>query len=287
MWFIQSKWSDKGRAGFGEGDTRLFREALTYLDNQRFDRFNSKIQDRAELIRSAWSNVQVRVTLVIAVMGDGILHPEVKTRLEDLKEEFSGYAESLDYEVWGAREIWQIVRDDNATPSVDVVAKLDQWLLVAEPFEAYQGQLSAGDVADWYAQHGDRLFEQNIQLRRQNAVHTIVDVGWIREGTALTFKTRVSRERSGRRRVAGGRPKRAQATWVNHRSRPLLWAYDGQRYSPTGLVTRIWTLANWTGRPAAVQGTAQWYVAGEGSLADIAKAIQEDLDDDYDPAGAP
>src|SRR6201996_6074184 len=150
MWLIQSKWSDKGRAGFGEGDTRLFREALTYLDNQRFERFNTKIQDRAELIRSAWSNVQVRVTLVIAVMGDGVLHHEVKTRLEDLKEEFGGYAESLDYEVWGAREIWQIVRNDNAAPSINVVAKLDQWLPVGDPFEAYQGRLSAGDVADWY-----------------------------------------------------------------------------------------------------------------------------------------
>jgi hypothetical protein len=63
-----------------------------------------------------------------------------------------------------------------------------------------------------------------------------------------------------------------------------LWAYDGQRYSPTGLVTRIWMLANWTGRPAAVQGTAQWHVQGEGSLADIARAIQDDYDDE--PAGA-
>ncbi|MGH3495119.1 MAG: AIPR family protein, partial [Sciscionella sp.] len=163
MWFIQSKWSDKRRAGFGEGDTRLFREALTYLDNQRFERFNTKIQDRAELIRSAWTNVNVRVTLVIAVMGDTDLHPEVKTRLADLKEEFSGNADSLDYEVWGATEIWQIVRDDNAPASVDIVANLDQWLPVAEPFEAYQGRLAAGDVANWYAKHGDRLFEQNIR----------------------------------------------------------------------------------------------------------------------------
>jgi hypothetical protein len=180
MWFIQSKWSDKGRAGFGEGDTRLFREALTHLDDQRFDRFNTKIQDRAELIRSAWTNAKVRVTLVIAVMGESDLHPEVQTRLGDLKEEFSGNAESLDYEVWGARELWQIVRDDNAPASVDVVANLDQWLPVAEPFEAYQGRLAAGDVAEWYAQYGDRLFEQNIRKNlgltrvNQELVETLV-----------------------------------------------------------------------------------------------------------------
>lgn len=163
MWLIQSKWSDKGRAGFGEGDTRLFREALTYLDTQRFERFNTKIQDRAELIRSAWSNIQVRVTLVIAVMGGSVLHPEVITRLEDLQEEFSGYSGALDYEVRGGQEIWQIVREDHASPSVEIEAQLDEWLPIIEPFEAYQGLLSVIDVAAWYAEHGDRLFEQNIR----------------------------------------------------------------------------------------------------------------------------
>jgi hypothetical protein len=73
------------------------------------------------------------------------------------------------------------------------------------------------------------------RLRRQNAVHAIVDAGWIREGTALVFKSRVSRERAWVDPWLAEDPKRAQATWVNHRSRPLLWAYDGQRYSPTGL----------------------------------------------------
>ena len=29
-----------------------------------------------------------------------------------------------------------------------------------------------------------------------------------------------------------GNPQRAEATWVNSRSKPLLWAYDGERYSP-------------------------------------------------------
>ena len=619
MWLIQSKWSDKGRAGFGEGDTRLFREALTYLDTQRFDRFNTKIQNRAELIRAAWSNIQVPVTLVIAVMGDSALHPEVETRLTDLKEEFGGNAGSLDYEVWGSQEIWQAVRDDHAAPSVELVAQLDEWHPIIEPFEAYQGRLSVIDVADWYAQHGDRLFEQNIRkslgltrvnqelvetlitspddfwyynngitvlcesaerrqwkrgpgrgpieltlsgasvvngaqtvaaigeamrrdpdqagqayvsvkvvttrntppdfgilvtkatntqnrveardfvaldqaqwdiredfaitlqkeyvykrgelepdpdlgcsvtyaalalacantnpelavraktnrdslwetgstgaydilfhkspptalqiwrsaqvfrrvqaalaedkdergnrvdaiatygdyliahivfrylalnhiddpvydwnveldkvpqltatalnwlvirvdqefgptsfikntftnpsrcqslvehvlagmatgdtapdlpveytstaarkARRQNAVPTLVDAGWIAEGTVLMFKTRAARERDAVGPWLAADPKRTQATWVNHRSAPLLWAYDGQRYSPTGLVKKIWAQAGWAGAPTAIQGTLQWYVPEDGSLADIAKAIQDDLDDDFE-----
>lgn len=616
MWLIQSKWSDKRRAGFGEGDARLFREALTLLDRERFDRFNPKVQDRTEMIRSAWGNSNARVTLIIALMGEGELHHQVVTRLEDLKQDFNSYGEFLDYEVWDAQRIWQIIRDDQAPPTIDVVAKLDQWMHLAEPFEAYQGRISVADIADWYQQHGERLFEQNIRkslgltrvnqelvdtlttnpddfwyynngitvlcesaqrhswsraahapielqlggasvvngaqtvaaitaamqtdpaiagrayvavkvvttrscppdfgmmvtratntqnqveprdfvaldpvqwsiredfilslhkeytykrgeldpasdagcsvthaalalacasdnpdlavraknnrdtlwepgpsgayfllfqrvtptacriwrslqvfrqvqaslsrgrderegrasaiavngdylithivyrqlavdriddmdydwdselgkvldlttaalgwlvwrvdeefgsssfikstltnpercrtlvlrvisdmvsgdhvpempaeyrptvperrLRRQNAVHTLVDAGRISEGTVLTFKTRVSRERAAVDPWLGEDPRRAQATWVNHRSRPLLWAYDGQRYSPTGLVTKIWKLAGWSASPVAVAGPSQWYVPGEGSLWYMAKAIQ----DDYEP----
>jgi hypothetical protein len=116
------------------------------------------------------------------------------------------------------------------------------------------------------------------RLRRQNAVHAIVDAGRIKEGTTLTFKTRVSRERAWVDPWLAEDPKRTQATWVNHRSRPLLWAYDGQRYSPTGLVTKIWNLSGWAEQPVAVQGTVQWYVQGEGSLADISRSIQDDYD---------
>jgi hypothetical protein len=137
-------------------------------------------------------------------------------------------------------------------------------------------------VPDLAAEYRPSVPERRI--RRQNAIHTLVDAGRIREGTQLVFKTRVTRERIAVTPWLDDDPRRSQATWVNHRSRPLLWAYDGQRYSPTGLVTRIWDLAGWTGQPVAVQGTAQWHVAGEGSLAGIAKAIRDDYESPKDIA---
>jgi hypothetical protein len=38
IWLIQSKWSDKGKAGFGVGEVLKFREGLKFLDERRFDR---------------------------------------------------------------------------------------------------------------------------------------------------------------------------------------------------------------------------------------------------------
>jgi hypothetical protein len=51
---------------------------------------------------------------------------------------------------------------------------------------------------------------------------------------------------------------------------------------PTGLITKIWNLSGWAEQPVTVQGTVQWYIPGEGSLADIAKAIQDDYESPED-----
>jgi hypothetical protein len=57
----------------------------------------------------------------------------------------------------------------------------------------------------------------------------------------------------------------------------LLWAADGQRYSPTGLVTHIWDLAEWREAWVSVQGPKQWAVPGEGTLVELAERIWNDM----------
>jgi hypothetical protein len=67
-------------------------------------------------------------------------------------------------------------------------------------------------------------------------------------------------------------PKRSQATWVNESSRPLIWAADGQQYSPSGLAKHIFKQA--TGQERAIQGTL-WWVDGEGqNIAQLASSVQ-------------
>jgi hypothetical protein len=70
IWLVQSKWSDKGKAGFGVGDALKFSEGLKLIDQGRFDRFNLKVRERADLISSAWANSDLQVTAVVALMGD-------------------------------------------------------------------------------------------------------------------------------------------------------------------------------------------------------------------------
>jgi hypothetical protein len=114
------------------------------------------------------------------------------------------------------------------------------------------------------------------RVRRPNAVSTLVDARRLPDGVTLTFIMRGQREREWVGLWLAGDDRRGHATWVNSRSKPLLWAYDGQRYSPSGLVTKIWELSGWPDHPVSVQGPSQWVVPGKGTLWEMAKAIQDE-----------
>jgi hypothetical protein len=118
--------------------------------------------------------------------------------------------------------------------------------------------------------------------RRPNAVPTLIDSGRVADGTTLTYRAMTQPEREAMADWLAEDPRRGIATWVNERVRPVLWAADGKRYSPSGLVLRMWQLAGWAKAPVAAQGPARWYVESEGSLWDIAKATLASLAESED-----
>lgn len=112
--------------------------------------------------------------------------------------------------------------------------------------------------------------------RRPNAVQTLVNSGRITEGTPLRFVVRTQSEHDTVDPWLEADSKRGRATWVNQRSKPLLWEYDGHQYSPSGLVNRIWRLSGWQTRQVAVQGPDRWEIPGQGLLWEIAWRIQDE-----------
>ncbi|MFH8684196.1 AIPR family protein [Streptomyces lydicus] len=114
--------------------------------------------------------------------------------------------------------------------------------------------------------------------RRPNAGSLLVQHRRIDDGAQLIYRPGTVPERDAVSEWLSGGPERYLATWVNDARRPLIWALDGQRYSPSGLVLRIWERAGWAEQPAAVQGTRRWYLPGEGTLADLASELLADME---------
>ncbi|WP_406315760.1 AIPR family protein [Streptomyces sp. NBC_00118] len=108
--------------------------------------------------------------------------------------------------------------------------------------------------------------------RRPNSVSVLVAHRRLTDGTRLMFQpSRYEEEAIGE--WLREDPSRYLATWTNDSRRPLIWAVDGQAYSPSGLVMSIWQAANWEQAPPAVQGATRWVVPGEGSLSELAAEL--------------
>ncbi|MFE7524113.1 AIPR family protein [Kitasatospora sp. NPDC057542] len=118
--------------------------------------------------------------------------------------------------------------------------------------------------------------------RRPNAVHVLIDRGVLDEGASLTLTTAYPLEAEALKDWLAQDEKRSRATWTKHRTKPVLWAADGKQYSPSGLITRMWELAEWEQRPVANQGTARWVTATGETLADLAWRILGELEEPDD-----
>ncbi|WP_329584623.1 AIPR family protein [Kitasatospora sp. NBC_01250] len=121
--------------------------------------------------------------------------------------------------------------------------------------------------------------------RRRNTVPLLVDRRLIKDGTPLHYEPLTEPERIAVAEWLAEDESRRQATWVNHRTRSILWAYDQQQYSASGLVSKIWLESGWDDQPVSNQGTARWCVADGRSLWDMAQAIHSEENDGTDEDG--
>ncbi|MFF2661487.1 AIPR family protein [Kitasatospora sp. NPDC058032] len=132
---------------------------------------------------------------------------------------------------------------------------------------------TGGDTAGLVDRYGKQT--QARKRRRPNAVPTLVDHQAIKEGTPLRFVSMNSIEQEALADWLAEDDRRSRVTWVNDRTKPLLWEADGRRYSPSGLVTLMWGQARWEERPVSNQGTARWQTSEGATLAALAFALQD------------
>jgi hypothetical protein len=114
--------------------------------------------------------------------------------------------------------------------------------------------------------------------RRPNAVTVLVDKAVLAEGDALALAAGSPAEIVAMQEWLGADASRSRATWVAHRTKPILWAADGEQYSPSGLITQMWEFAGWADHPVANQGTARWTVSSGETLAELAWRTLRELE---------
>lgn len=176
VWLVQAKWSDQGKAKLDTGSAHKLIAGLRLVEQRSFDRFNDRLEPVAARVNSAMHDARLRVTLIIALMGEGHLSEEATAVLEDAKNDFNGLGPVLDYKVIHAAHILRQIRSDVAPEPVQATVRMTNWLRRNTPLIAYQGTVPASNVAEWYQADENRLFEKNL---RQSLGVTQVNSGML------------------------------------------------------------------------------------------------------------
>ncbi|MEV7039222.1 AIPR family protein [Amycolatopsis sp. NPDC051061] len=156
---------------------------------------------------------------------------------------------------------------------------------VARCREVASRVLGAGVRAESAAAQGRYRRAPVQRKRRPNAVSVLIDKAVLAEGATLKLSAAYPLETDALRDWLAEEQTRSRATWVPHRSKPILWAADGKQYSPSGLISHMWELAQWEQRPVANQGTARWVTSSGETLADLAWRVLGELEASDENAG--
>lgn len=101
--------------------------------------------------------------------------------------------------------------------------------------------------------------------REASTVVKIIKAGALADGTALRLEPTNEVTQEVRDRIASWvseKPSRAEASWLNDRKAPIVWAEDGQTYKPTTLVKKV--ILEATGNPRASIAGPRWFITQEG-----------------------
>lgn len=181
LYLIQAKWSERGTAGIKAAYVRDLVDGFRKIENQSFTRFNPRFHAMSGRVKSLIQNPKAQVTLVLAVMGDGHVHPDVQAEFDDAADHFNSHGRWVHQRVIAAPDFWQFVRDDMSPGPVELVVPMSRWLPRDGISESYFGTVSVSYLAKWYEQYGNRLFESNVRKAlgltsvNQGMVRTLLD----------------------------------------------------------------------------------------------------------------
>lgn len=164
LWLVQTKWSDKGSAGFGMDEALRMREGLIKLEGRDYSHFNSKLTALAGRVNAVLDQgVNARITLVVGLMGTEPISGQATRRLNEMCADLNSFAEMVDYQIVLAPEIWNIVQAEVSESPVDLEVTMKEWFRLSDPFPSFSGRVPVGEIAEWMAQYGGRLFTKNIR----------------------------------------------------------------------------------------------------------------------------
>lgn len=170
LMLVQSKWSATGKATFDEGGVSKFVNGIRTLFNGSFDRFNGKVRAKEAQIREAlYASREIKIVIATVHTASQGIATHVARVIDELVSSLNDsvqIAEHLDFDQSG---IYKLITAESKDPKITLQAVLNEWGVIEKPYLAYYGRVTLGQVLQWWKDHKNRLFSQNLRLFYQSS----------------------------------------------------------------------------------------------------------------------
>lgn len=165
MYLIQSKWSNEGKHSISKGDTHNFIDGITKILNGNFDGFNKKIDCLKESIITAISSTDYKIKAIIIYTSNQPFSNECQDVMNTFINNANDGLEIISYSILTLKDIYNsLAEQTNSIINLDNVCLHDFGILERNEKEiGYYGKVSVSTVANWWKEHGVRLFSKNIR----------------------------------------------------------------------------------------------------------------------------
>jgi hypothetical protein len=163
LYLVQTKWHEEGHGSIELGDALKFVDGIRKVLDNDLDLLNDRIKARKSDIERAVFDANAKFVLVVAHTGQENLSDEVAGALKSYVDAQNDTSELMFDKVLTQADLHRAVAAGFAGAPISVEVQVSGWGQVREPHYAIYGQVCASDIAVWYQEHGNRLFESNLR----------------------------------------------------------------------------------------------------------------------------
>jgi AIPR protein len=162
LYLVQSKFIEEGTGEPDTGELRKFKDGIIDLIEEKIERFNSKVQNKVQVIKDAFGNSQIKLNIILAYTGKGF-STHNQNIINDLINELNESTEWAYFTDFNLKSAHSTLNTVLAGKPIDSEISLSNWGAIDEPYPTYYGQISAFDLAQLWKNYRKNLFIDNIR----------------------------------------------------------------------------------------------------------------------------
>ncbi len=170
LYLVQSKWSSNERASLDEASAIKFVNGIRKLLQADFTSFNDRVKRQEASIREAlFASREVRIRVVTVHTSTQPIPNHVARVIAELNASLNDPVPIAEHTDFDQKGVYELITSESRSPKIDIQAVLNEWGMIERPFLAYYGRVPLSQVLQWWKDHRNKLFSQNLRLFYQNS----------------------------------------------------------------------------------------------------------------------